>query len=226
MGALEKIAVYPGTMSLSLSELASKRGTDIATVRDTLMLHSRSVVAPWEDTVTMAVNCAKSMLTEEDRKSIRYLVVGTETGLDGEKSVSSWVHRYLDLPSDCLHFELKSACYSGMASLHCALNWLAAHPNKHHKALVITSDQSLNRVSSEGELVGGGGAVALLVSHDGQFAQFSNHESGIYSHEVSDIIRPLPWVETGDNYVSLISYIEGLTNSFSNLKSKQSADWD
>ncbi|HEX7414318.1 MAG TPA: hydroxymethylglutaryl-CoA synthase, partial [Bacteroidia bacterium] len=88
---IEKIRVYPTALKLNLEELAVARGYDVAHMKKELMVVERGVNPPWEDTVTMAVNAAKPMLTQEDIDSIGLLIVATETGLDGEKALSSWV---------------------------------------------------------------------------------------------------------------------------------------
>ena len=117
---IEKIGVWPGTLSLGMRELCEARGHDIAAVRDDMLIDERSVSPLWEDPVTMAVNAARTMLSAEDRASIELLIVASESGVDYEKSMSTWVHRYLDLTPHCRNFELKHACYGGTAGLQMA----------------------------------------------------------------------------------------------------------
>jgi len=212
---IEKIRVNPTTLKLNLEDLAKERGYDVEHMRNQLMVRERGINPIWEDAVTMSVNVAKPMLTKEDIDSIGLLIVGTETGLDQEKSLSSWVHHYLGLPSSCRHFEVKAACYSGTASLKMATSWLASGMAKPgQKALVITTDQSLNAIDLPWEYVGGAAAVAMLISDKPDFLSFEAKKQGIYAHEVSDVIRPLPWIETGNSENSLFSYMEGLTGSY------------
>ena len=212
---IEKIRVYPTALQLNLEELAVARGYDVAHMKKELMVVERGVNPPWEDTVTMAVNAAKPMLTQEDIDSIGLLIVATETGLDGEKAISSWVFEYLGLPSACRHFELKIACYSGTAALKMAVGWLSSGMvRKGQKALVITTDESLNSVLKPWEYICGGGAVALLVSDKPDFLELEIEKFGLYSHEVADVIRPLPWLETGNSEHSLFSYMEALAATY------------
>lgn len=214
---IEKIQVYPTTLKLDLSLLARDRGDDVGHMHRELMVYERGVNPPWEDTVTMAVNAAMSMLTDADRQSIGLLIVGTETGLDLEKPLSSWVHRYLALPSSCRHFEIKGACYSGTAALEMAASWVTsgfARPGQ--KALIITTDQSFHALSQPWEYVGGAGAVAMLVSNQADFLLLEPEKLGINSCEVSDVIRPLPWIETGNSEISLFSYMDSLIGSYEN----------
>lgn len=212
---IEKIRIYPTALQLDLETLAKARGYDVEHMKKELMVEKRGVNPPWEDTVTMAVNAAKPMLTKEDIDSIGLLILATETGLDGEKALSSWVFEYLGLPSTCRHFEVKIACYSGTAALKMAIGWLASGmAKKGQKALVITSDESLNSILKPWEYVCGGGSVALLVSDKPDFLTLEVEKFGIYSHEVADVIRPLPWLETGNSEHSLFSYMEALAATY------------
>ncbi len=212
---IEKIRVYPTALQLDLETLAKARGYDVDHMRKELMVEKRGVNPPWEDTVTMAVNAAKPMLSKEDIDSIGLLILATETGLDGEKALSSWVFEYLGLPTACRHFEVKIACYSGTAALKMAIGWLASGmAKKGQKALVITTDESLNSIHKPWEYVCGGGSVALLVSDKPDFLTLEVDKFGIYAHEVADVIRPLPWLETGNSEHSLFSYMEALAATY------------
>jgi hydroxymethylglutaryl-CoA synthase len=212
---IEKIRVYPTALELNLEELALARGYDLEHMKKELMVEKRSVNPPWEDTVTMAVNAAKPMLSKEDIAAIGLLIVATETSLDNEKSVSSWVLHFLGLPSSCRHFEVKIACYSGTAALKMAVSWLSSGMvRKGQKALVITTDESLNAIHRPWEYVCGGGSVAMLVSDTPHFLALELDKFGIYAHEVADVIRPLPWLETGNSEHSLFAYMEALGGTY------------
>src|SRR6185369_15978150 len=127
----------------------------------------RSVNPPWEDPVTMAVNAALPMLTDEDKRSIELCIIGSESGVDQEKPMSTWVQRYLGLPSTTRNFELKHACYSGTAGLQLAAGFLASGAvSPRAKALVITTDESRMHLHKPWEFVKGAGAAALLVSRE------------------------------------------------------------
>jgi hydroxymethylglutaryl-CoA synthase len=216
---IEKIRVYPTSLQLDLEKLANFRGYDVDHLKNDLMVMQRGVNPPWEDSVTMAVNAAKPMLTQEDINAIGLLIVGSESGLDNEKALSSWIMHHLRLPTTCRHFELKIACYAGTAALKMALGWLAsgmARPGQ--KALVITTDESLYAVGKPWEYVCGGGAVAMLISDQPDFLIPETEKFGIYAHEVADVIRPLPWLETGNSENSLFSYMEALFATYDDFE--------
>lgn len=216
---IEKISVYPTALQLDLEVLANARGYSVEHMRKELMVEKRGVNPPWEDSVTMAVNAAKPILTKEDIDSIGLLIVASETGLDGEKALSSWVLEHLGLPNTCRHFEIKIACYSGTAALKMAVGWLSSGmARKGQKALVITTDESLNSLHRPWEYVCGGGSVALLLSDKPDFLELEVEKFGVYAHEVADVIRPLPWLETGNSEHSLFSYMEALAATYEDFE--------
>src|SRR5262249_21718047 len=140
---IEKLSVYPSSGALPIPALCAARGIDPEHARREWFVDERSVAPPWEDAVTLAVNSARTLLTPSDQAAIGLLIVGTETSVDQEKPVSSWVHQYLGLPSDCRNFEVKHACYGATAGLQMAIAWLASGLAGDRKALLISSDLSL-----------------------------------------------------------------------------------
>ncbi len=211
---IEKLRIYPSTMSLDMQTLCAARGHDPADIRDTMMIDQRSVNPPWEDPVTMAVNAALPMLTEEDRASIELLIVGSESGVDQEKPMSTWVHRYLGLKPRCRNFELKHACYSGTAGLQLAAGWVASGLSPGAKALIVTTDQGRMHLGKPYEYVMGAGAAAVLVSDRPRVLELELGKNGICTQEVSDLTRPTSRVETGNSETSLLSYLDALEGAY------------
>jgi hydroxymethylglutaryl-CoA synthase len=207
---IDAIGVYPCALSLDIGDLCAARGLDTANVRDRLLCHERSVMGPHEDVVTLAVNAARPMLTPADLDAVRLLVVATESGPDQEKPVSSWVHHFLGLRSDCRNFEVKHACYGATGAMQLAAGWLASGFDPGAKALVINADHALQHDGGPEEAVLGAAGVALLLSHQPRLARFDVGWNGVYAHEVADIFRPAPGVETGDADESLLSYLDGV----------------
>lgn len=211
---IEKIGVYPCSFSLSMPRLCEARGHDLADIRDTMMIDERSLNPAWEDPVTMAVNAAKDMLSDEDRSQVELLIVSSESGVDQEKPMSTWAQRYLGLTSHCRNFELKHACYGGTAGLRMALGWVASGMARGKKALVISTDQSRMHLGKPWEFVMGAGATALLVSDEPRFFEVELHKSGYHTEEVSDLTRPTSRVETGNSETSLLSYMDALEGAY------------
>jgi hydroxymethylglutaryl-CoA synthase len=208
---IDKLRVYPTSLTLHMSDLCAARGHDPADIRDVMLIDERSVNPPWEDPVTMAVNAALPLLTEEDKKQIELLIVCSESGVDQEKPMSTWVQRYLGLPSTVRNIEAKHACYSGTAAVQLASGFLASGMvSPKAKALVITTDQSRMHFNKPWEFVKGAGATAMVISRDPGFFEIEPGKYGVHTVEVDDLTRPTSRVETGNSETSLISYLDGL----------------
>lgn len=208
---IERIGVWPGTLAVDVGAICAARGIDGDNFVRRLHCAERSLVGPFEDVVTMAVNAARPILSDEDRRAIKLLLVATESAVDQEKPLSSWVHHWLGLESDCRNLEVKHACYGATGAMQLALAWLAsgaAPPGA--KALVVNTDHALIGLGGVQEPVLGAGAAAILVSRDPGFASIPLGRSGVFAHEVADIFRPAPGIETGDADESLLSYLDGV----------------
>ena len=211
-----------------MTTLCEARGHDPADLRDVMFVDERSLNPLWEDPVTTAVNAANTMLSEEDRRRIELLVVASESGVDYEKPMSTWVQRYLGLTPNCRNFEVKHACYGGTAGLQMAAHWIASGLNRGAKALVVCTDQSRTHLHKPWEYVLGAGAVAVLVSETPAIAELEVGKSGYWTHEVSDLIRPTGSVEMGNSETSLVSYIDALENAFDHFveRNPEFADYE
>jgi 3-hydroxy-3-methylglutaryl CoA synthase len=207
---IEKLGVYPCALSLDIATLCEARGLDAANFCGRLFCEQRSVMGPFEDVVTLAVNAALPMLTAADRDAIRLLIVATESSPDQEKPVSSWLHHFLGLRSDCRNFEVKHACYGATGALQIAIGWLMSALDPGAKVLIVNADHALIGLNGPQEPVLGAAGLAMLVSHEPRIFQFDAGWNGVYAHEVADIFRPAPGVETGDADASLESYLDAV----------------
>lgn len=223
---IEKIGVYPCALSVSIADVCEARGLDTHNFVDRLFCEERSIVGPFEDVVTLAVNAAQRMLTDDDRRAIRLLIVGTESAPDQEKPISSWVHRFLGLDPACRNFEIKHACYGATAGVQMATAWLASGVEPGAKALVINADHALIGLNGVQEPVLGAGAAAVLLSTAPRIVQYELGWNGVYAHETADIFRPAPGVETGDADESLMSYLDGVEATYDAYVAKVGAPVD
>lgn len=216
---IEKLRVYPGSLSLDIRALCSARGMDAERTTADLMIDQRSVNPPWEDAVTMGVNAAEPLLSEEDRQRIGLLLVGTESSVDQEKPVSSWVHHFLRLPNDCLNLEVKHACFAATGALELAKAWLNSPVARGRKALIVSTDQTTLVLGESWEPVCGAGAAAVLLSTEPQVLEYETGRAGVYAHEVSDVIRPNMRHETGNSETSLFAYLQAVEGAYENYLS-------
>jgi 3-hydroxy-3-methylglutaryl CoA synthase len=215
---IEKINIYGCSLFMKQSALATARGKDPEQVLKDYLIDTRSLNPLWEDTVTMAANAAKPMLTEEDKKSIGLLVVGTEGSVDFGKPISTNIHSALGLGPNVRNFETKFACYSGVAALDTAVNWIASGNNHGKKALVIATDFSRMHLGKDHEFVLGGVAAAVLVSDQPKVLEYEMQKKGSWTTDIYDTFRPTAKHEMGNNEVSLYSYSDALEGAFQNYQ--------
>ena len=220
---IEKIRVNPTSLALDMRKLCDARGHDWADIRDVMMIAERGVCPPWQDPVTMAVNAALPMLDEADIADIELLLVSSESSVDNEKPLSSWVHRHLGLSPHCRNMELKHACYSGTGGVKLAAHFVQATGKK---ALVINTDRSRMHFGKPYEFVMGANAAAVLVSNNPRILELEMDKYGLFSHEVDDLTRPTSRVETGNSETSLFSYMESLHGALENYVARLGEEID
>lgn len=223
---IEKIRAYPCSAALNYRTLAEARGEDPDHPTKLLMMDERAVNPAWEDPVTMAVNAAKPMLTQEDLDSIELLVVGTESSWDQGKPISTFIHRFLDMTPRCRNYETKHACYGGTAGVMSAAHWVASGVAPGKKALVLTTDQSRMNLGERWEFVMGAGAVAMLISNQPDVVEFELETNAYWTKEVGDTFRPTSKEEAGNTDESLYCYLEALDGAYEHFKQRNDFPFD
>lgn len=214
---IEYLNIYGGRAFIEVNDIFDGRALDKSRA-DNLMMRSKTVGMPFEDSVTHAVNAAKPIIDRLDaaqRNAIELVVTASESGLDFGKSLATWVHKYLGLSQRCRVFEIKQACYGGTAALQMAAASLLAGGNPAAKSLVIATDMAWPSVKlSYAEPSQGLAAAAMLVGFDPIVLDIDIGASGLHSFEVLDTCRPDPLVETGDADLSLMAYLDCLEAAF------------
>lgn len=229
---IEAINVFGGTAYLDVMQLAQHRQLDTSRFEN-LLMKEKAVVLPYEDPVTCGVNAAKPLvdaLAEAEKARIEMLITCTESGIDFGKSISTYIHHYLELNRNCRLFEIKNACYAGTAGFQMAVNFILSQVSPGAKALVIASDisrfmaagsgQALTEDWSYAEPSSGAGAVALLVSEKPYLFQVDVGANGYYGYEVMDTCRPVPDSEAGDADLSLLSYLDCCEQAYLEYKKR------
>lgn len=213
---IDGLNAYCGLAQLPVAALFEGRGLDPARIGN-LGLERRSVLLPWEDPVTNAVNAALPLVAEleESAEQIELLVVSTESGLDHSKSAATYVHRYLGLSHRCRVMEVKQACYGATGMLQLAAGQLAGGADPDAKALIIATDISpMDERARYAEPTMGNGAVALLVSAEPSVLALERGVGGLHAFETMDTARPAPDLDFVDPDLSLLSYLECLSGSY------------
>lgn len=217
---IEKIWAYPGQAYLDLQDLARARGESETHPTEFLHMDKRVVNPCWEDPITMAVNAAKPMLSEDDLASIELLIAGTESGPDQAKPMTTFVQRLLGVSDNCRNFEIKHACYGGTASIMMAAHWVASGVAGDAKALVIATDQSRMNLGEKYEYLMGAGAVAMLISNTPRVVEIELETCAYWTKEVGDTFRPTSTAEGGNTDASLYCYLEALDGAFAHFRRK------
>nr|BAP05578.1 CalT [uncultured Candidatus Entotheonella sp.] len=237
---IELMNFFGGLAYLDVRKLAEHRELD-TTRFENLLMKQKAVAMPYEDPITLGINAAKPILdrmSEAEKDRIELLVTCTESAFDFGKSLSTYMHDYLGLNRNCRLFELKNACYSGVAGLQMACNFILSQTSPGARALVIATDLSRFAVETEtqdieglkgewsfSEPSGGSGAVAMLVSEQPYVFRIDPGASGYYGYEVMDACRPMPDGDAGDADLSLLSYLDCCENAFLEYQ-KRVADSD
>ncbi len=217
---IEGLNAYCGFARLAVDELFAGRGLDPDRIGN-LDVEQRSVMLPWEDPVTNAVNAAAPLTAAlgDEKDDIELLVTSSESGVDYSKSIASHVHRHLGLSRRCRVLEVKQACYGATGMLHLAAGYLASQRNPRARALVIATDISpMDERARYAEPTMGNGAVAMLVSGDAKILLLDRGPTGLHSFETMDTARPAPDLDYVDPDLSLLSYLECLSGSFADYQ--------
>lgn len=223
---IEAMNVFAGTAYLDVRKLAEHRKLDM-TRFENLLMKQKTVALPYEDPITFGVNAAKPLidaLSEEEKDRIEMVITCTESAFDFGKSMSTYCHKLLGLNRNCRLFEIKNACYSGVAGFQAAANFILSRVSPGAKVLVIATDISRFMVEEGGDALtmdwsfaepsNGAGAVAMLVSEKPYVFQLDVGASGYYGYEVMDTCRPSPDSEAGDSDLSLLSYLDCCENAY------------
>lgn len=226
MVGIEAMSFFAGTAFVDVAKLAVHRKLDLSRFEN-LLMKEKSVTLPYEDPITFAVNAARPIvdaLSPQEKDRIEMVITCTESAFDFGKSMSTYCHDLLGLNRNCRLFELKNACYSGVAGLQMAINFVLSQTSPGAKALVIATDIARFMVEEGGDALSadwsfaepssGAGAVAMLVSDRPHIFQIDVGANGYYGHEVMDTCRPSPDADAGDTDLSLLSYLNCCENAY------------
>lgn len=235
---IEAVNISAGTACINVEKLARHRKLDVTRFSN-LLMKEKTVALPYEDPITFGLNAAKPLvdaMTPEEKDRIEMVITCTESAFDFGKSMSTYFHKLLGLNRNCRLFELKNACYSGVAGFQMAVNFVLSQVSPGARALVIATDTVRFMVAEGGEALtqdwlfaepsGGAGAVAIIVSETPHVFQVDAGANGYYGYEVMDSCRPIPDSEAGNVDLSLLSYLDCFEKSFLEYKKRvQDADF-
>jgi hydroxymethylglutaryl-CoA synthase len=229
MVGLEALAFSVPQYYINLVDLAVARGIDPEKYTVGLGQREMSIATPCEDAVTLAAGAGQRLLSsfDVDPGSIALLIVGAETGIDHSKPIASYVHELLGLSTLCRSFEIKHACYGGMAGLFTASQWTMSGRAASKKALIIATDIARYGAGAPGEPTQGAGAVAMLISDTPELLEFDADAEGYYSKQVMDFWRPIYSKEAfADGHYSISCYLDALQHSYAAYRRDSGRDGD
>ena len=151
----------------------------------------------WEDTVTMAAHAAQQVLGAHNDapEKLRYLLCGTETGVDCSKALAAYLLGLLQkadipIPMTISTAQVQHACAGGTVALLSIAALLMCSETDDY-GLIVCSDIAHYEAPSTAEVTQGAGAVAMLVRRYPRLLELDVAHAGYASEDVDDFFRPL-----------------------------------
>ena len=94
---IEDMNLYVGPWAVEFARIAHVRGHPAKSV-EAVGFQCRSVLPPFEDPITLAVNASDPLVRRLGVETFGMLIVATESSVDYGKPISTYVHQCLGLP--------------------------------------------------------------------------------------------------------------------------------
>ena len=215
---IDKIGFAMPKYFLDIVDLAKARNINANKYVKGLLQLEMSIAPITQDIVTLGAAAASEFLTEEDKKNIDMIIIGTESGIDQSKSASIFIHNLLGLSPFTRAIEVKEACYGGTAAIAIAKNHVASNPES--SVLVITSDLAKYGIGATGESTQGAGSCAMLIKKDPSIL-ILNDDNVYQTRDIMDFWRPnysdFPHV---DGHFSTKQYLDCLETTWNEYSKK------
>jgi len=215
---IDKIGFAMPKYFLDIADLAKARNINANKYVKGLLQLEMSIAPITQDIVTLGATAASEFLTEEDKKNIDMIIIGTESGIDQSKSASIFIHSLLGLLPFTRAIEVKEACYGGTAAIAIAKNHVASNPES--SVLVITSDLAKYGIGATGESTQGAGSCAMLIKKDPSIL-ILNDDNVYQTRDIMDFWRPnysdFPHV---DGHFSTKQYLDCLETTWNEYSKK------
>lgn len=215
---IDKIGFAMPKYFLDIADLAKARNINANKYVKGLLQLEMSIAPITQDIVTLGATAALEFLTEEDKKNIDMIIIGTESGIDQSKSASIFIHSLLGLSPFTRAIEVKEACYGGTAAIAIAKNHVVSNPES--SVLVITSDLAKYGIGATGESTQGAGSCAMLIKKDPSIL-ILNDDNVYQTRDIMDFWRPnysdFPHV---DGHFSTKQYLDCLETTWNEYSKK------
>ena len=196
---IDAIDYYIPNLFVDMKDLSLARDIPYEKLSQGLGLKKMSIPDSNEDTASLAANALLKLITTNkiNPSEIGRIYLGTETGLDSSKPISSYVIEIVeDLLSDkfgnrcfknCDIVDLTFACIGGVDALENCIDWVKGGDQR--KAIVIATDIAKYHIGSTGEYTQGAGAISLLITENPNIISISNIW-GVASKGIGDFFKP------------------------------------
>lgn len=215
---IDKIGFAMPKYFLDIADLAKARNINANKYVKGLLQLEMSIAPITQDIVTLGATAASEFLTDEDKKNIDMIIIGTESGIDQSKSASIFIHSLLGLSPFTRAIEVKEACYGGTAAIAIAKNHVVSNPES--SVLVITSDLAKYGIGATGESTQGAGSCAMLIKKDPSIL-ILNDDNVYQTRDIMDFWRPnysdFPHV---DGHFSTKQYLDCLETTWNEYSKK------
>ena len=215
---IDKIGFAMPKYFLDIADLAKARNINANKYVKGLLQLEMSIAPITQDIVTLGATAASEFLTDEDKKNIDMIIIGTESGIDQSKSASIFIHSLLGLSPFTRAIEVKEACYGGTAAIAIAKNHVVSNPEA--SVLVITSDLAKYGIGATGESTQGAGSCAMLIKKDPSIL-ILNDDNVYQTRDIMDFWRPnysdFPHV---DGHFSTKQYLDCLETTWNEYSKK------
>ena len=209
---IDKFGLAIPEFFLDIRDLAIARNENANKFLKGLLQLEMSVSPVTQDIVTLGAAAAHEFLTEEDKKKIDMVIIGTETGVDQSKSASVFIHNLLGIQPFARCIEIKEACYGATAGLDFAKKHIENNPDSY--VLLIASDIAKYGIGTSGESTQGSGSCAMLIKKDPNIL-ILNNDNVCQTRDIMDFWRPnysaFPYV---DGHFSTKQYLECLETTW------------
>jgi hydroxymethylglutaryl-CoA synthase len=196
---IDSISYYVPSLYVDIEDLASKRNIPSEKLTYGLGLKKMSIPDFDEDSASIAANSLFRLISEYNinPKEIGRIYIGTESGVDASKPISSYVVEILEeifkdkygdrCFKNCDVVDLTFACAGGVDAMQNCCDWVRNGQNR--KAIVIASDIAKYELNSTGEYTQGAGSVSLLICEDPSIISF-NGSWGVSTKGIGDFFKP------------------------------------
>jgi len=178
---IDAIAFDVAKIHLPIKALAEARNIDAEKLEKGLGLIRMTIPDAHQDVVVFGANALTKLITDNaiNLEEISRIYVGTESGIDNSKPVSSFLVALMEQQfgentlEHCDVVDFTFACISGVDALQNCIDFIRLHPEK--KAIVVTTDFAKYDLNSTGEYTQGAGAIAMLITSNPKIIAFNNH---------------------------------------------------